>query len=117
MIGSMPVTRSISAARLASAPVPYIVSTGHQRAGTLALRIQFKGQNGQKVSRTSQDDIQSLVPWLKGILTTLHLPYPKSTNVMKSFDTSNVIEMFWDAVGSTAVRAHVLHPPFCSDSM
>ncbi len=93
-------------------------SGNHQRGGTLALRIQFKEYHGQKVSRTSQDDIQSLVPWLKAILSSLHLPHPKPTNVMKSNDSNNanVIEMFWDHAESTDVRAHVLHPPFCSDS-
>lgn len=100
----MPVTRSASA------------SSSHQRGGTLALCIQFKGSNGQKVLRASQDDIQSLVPWLKAILTTLHLPHPKPTNVMKSIDTSSIIEMFWDHAESTDVRVH-LHPAFCSDSM
>jgi hypothetical protein len=102
---------------LASMPVTRSVSASYQKGGTLALRIQFKGYNGQKVLRTSQDDIQSLVPWLKAILTSLQLPHPKPTNVIKSIDTSSIIEMFWDHAESTDVRAHVLHPPFCSDSM
>ncbi len=98
-------------------PVTRSVSASHQRGGTLALRIQFKGYNGEKVLRTSQDDIQSLVPWLKVILTTLHLPHPKPTNVIKNIDTSSIIELFWDNAESTDVRAHVLHSPFCSDWM
>lgn len=93
---SMPVTRSAAA------------SASHQRGGTVALRIHFKGHNGQKVLLTSQDDIQSLVPWLKSILTTLHLPHPKPTNVIKSADTSSIIELFWDHAESTHVRVHVL---------
>ena len=88
-----------------------------QRGGTFALRIQFKGYNGQKVLRTHQDNIQSLVPWLKVILTTLHLPHPKPTNVIKNIDESSIIEMFWDHPESTDVSAHVPHPTFCSDSM
>jgi len=85
----MPVTRSGSS------------SASHRGGGTLVLRIQFKGYNGQKVLRTSQDNIQSLVPWLKVILTTLHLPHPKPTNVIKSVDTSSIIELFWDHAEST----------------
>jgi hypothetical protein len=103
---SMPVTRSVSATRSVDAS---------QRGGTLALRIQFKGYNGQKVLRTSQDDVQSLVPWLKSILTTLHLPHPKPSNVIKNVDTSSIIEMFWDHAESTDVRVHVLHLPFSLD--
>jgi hypothetical protein len=101
----------------ASMPVTRSVSASYQRGGTLALRIQFRGYNGEKVLRTSQDDVQSLVPWLKSILTTLHLPHPKPTNVIKSIDTSSIIEMFWDHAESTDVRVHVFHPLFCSDSM
>jgi hypothetical protein len=96
-------------------PVTRSVAASYRAGGTLALRIQFKGYNGTKVLRTNQNDIQSLVPWLKAILTTLHLPHPKPTNVIKTIDT--IIEMFWDHAESTAVRVHVLHPPFCSDSM
>jgi hypothetical protein len=76
----MPVTRSVSA----------------RRGGTIALRIQFKGSNGQKVLLTSQDNIQSLVPWLKAVLTVLLLPHPKLTNVLKNIEISSIIEMFWD---------------------
>jgi hypothetical protein len=101
----------------ASMPVTRSVSANYQKGGTLALRIQFKGYNGQKVLRTSQDDIQSLVPWLKAILTTLHLPHPKPMNVVKSIDTSSIIEMFWDHAESIDVRVHVLYPPFYSDSV
>lgn len=96
----MPVTRSRS------------VSTGHHRGGTFALRIQFKGENGEKVSGTSQDDIQSLVPWLKAILSILHLPHPKPSNVIKNNHTSSIIELFWDHPESTDVSVHVVHPPF-----
>ncbi|KAI0273041.1 hypothetical protein BGY98DRAFT_999644 [Russula aff. rugulosa BPL654] len=97
----MPVTRSVSATRSVDSS---------QRGGTLALRIQFKGYNGQKVLRTSQDDVQSLVPWLKSILTTLHLPHPKPSNVIKNIDTSSIIEMFWDHAESTdALEANVIN--------
>ena len=92
----------------ASMPVTRTASALHKRGGTLALRIHFKGNNGQKVLRTSQDDIQSLVPWLKAILTTLHLPHPKPTNVIKRIDTSSTIELFWDHAESTDVSVHVL---------
>src|SRR6267154_1760698 len=86
-------------------PVTRSVSASYERGGTLALRIQFRGSNGQKVLRTSQDDIQSIVPWLKAILTKLHLPHPKPTNVIKSTDTSSIIEMFWDHAESTDVSS------------
>ena len=105
---SMPVTRSKSGSASQSH-----VPERHRSGGTLALRIQFNGYNGQKVLRTSPDDIQSLVPWLRAILTALHLPHPKPTNVIRRIGTSNIIEMFWDNAESTAVRVHVLHPPFC----
>ncbi|KAI0292029.1 hypothetical protein BC826DRAFT_461051 [Russula brevipes] len=61
---------------------------------TLALRIQFNGEDGQRV--TGQDDIQSLLPWLRDILSGFRLPHPKSTNVMKSSDVTNAIDMYWD---------------------
>lgn len=91
-------------------PVTRSVSASYQHGGTFALRIQFKGYNGQKVLRTSQDDIQSIVPWLKAILTNLHLPHPKPTNVLKSIDTSSIIEMFWDHAESTErLEANVIN--------
>ena len=109
---NMPVTRSKSGSASQSH-----VPEGHRRGGTVALRIQFNGYNGQKVLHTSPDDIQSLVPWLKSILSTLQLPHPKPTNVIRRIGpigTSNsIIEMFWDHAESTVVRVHVLHPPFC----
>ena len=74
---------------------------------TIALRIQFNGLNGQMVSRTRQDDIQLLVLWLRDIMTSLRLPHPKSTNVIKPHDTTNVVEMFWHG-DSQSVRTRVL---------
>ncbi|KAN0125884.1 hypothetical protein V8E52_001091 [Russula decolorans] len=89
-------------------PVTRSVAASYRAGGTLALRIQFKGYNGTKVLRTNQNDIQSLVPWLKAILTTLHLPHPKPTNVIKTIDT--IIEMFWDHAESTArLEANVIN--------
>ena len=63
---------------------------------TLALRIQFNGGDGLRVSDTGQDDIQSLLPWLRDILSSFRLQHPKSTNVMKSGDATNAIDMYWD---------------------
>jgi hypothetical protein len=83
--------------------------------GTLALRIQFNGLDGQKVSRTSQEDIHSLVPWLKATMSSLRLPHPKNTNVIKPNNATGVIEMFWDRE-YIDVRAYILYPPFRPDS-
>jgi hypothetical protein len=68
----------------------------NSRSGTLALRIQFNGRDGQHVSRTSQDHIQSLLPWLRAVLTRLHLPHPKPTNVIKPNYATSVVDMYWD---------------------
>ncbi len=87
-----------------------------RHGGTFALRIQFKGHGGDKVLYTSQNNVQSLVPWLRATLSSLHLPHPKPTNVLKSIDTSSIIDMFWDQAEGYDVRNYVLHPPFFSDS-
>jgi hypothetical protein len=86
-------------------------SADPQRVGTIALRIQFNGRDGQNVSRSSQDDIQSLFPWLKATMSSLRLPHPKLSNVIKRIDATNVIDMFWDGE-NIDVRAYVLYPPF-----
>ena len=86
-------------------------SGGPPRGRTLALRIQFNGRSGQKVSRTSQDDIQSLLPWLRTTVKSLRQPEPKSTNVYKRDDAPGVIEMFWDYAEAN-VRVHVPYSPF-----
>jgi hypothetical protein len=88
---------------------------GPPRGRTLALRIRFNGWSGQKVSRTSQDDMQSLVPWLRATMQSLRLPAPKSTNVFKRDEATGVIETFWDYAEAN-VRVHVPHPPFRPDS-
>lgn len=85
----------------------------HRRTCTLALRIQFNGPDGVKVSSTAQSHVQSLVPWLRITLTSLRLPQPKSTNIVKPSDATS-IDMYWD-VETDSVRAHVLYPPFSSD--
>jgi hypothetical protein len=80
----------------------------NDQGGTLAFRIQFNGQDGQKVLCTSQDDIESLVPWLWATLSSLHLPHPRPKNIIKRNDATSVIEMFWDHAMDVYVRAHVL---------
>jgi len=82
-------------------------SSNHQKGGTLALRIQFKGLNGHKVLCTNQDDVQSLVPWLKTTMSSLQLPHPKPTNVLKSPDASSTIDMFWDAENVDVLERNV----------
>ncbi|KAI0002527.1 hypothetical protein BJV74DRAFT_882149 [Russula compacta] len=68
----------------------------HKRSRTLALRIQFNGLDGLKVSSTGQGDIQSLVPWLRDTLKSLRLPHPKPTNIVKPSDATSIIDMYWD---------------------
>lgn len=85
------------------------------RGGALALRIRFNGRDGQKVSRTSKHDIQSLVPWLRAILSSLRLPHPKASNVFKRDDAPSTIDMFWDFSGVN-VRVDALYSSFCPDS-
>jgi len=73
---------------------------------TVALRIRFDGQDGLRVLRTNQHDIPSLIPWLREILTSLRLPHPKPSNVLKPDDCTSVIEMYWDvASAETFVKA------------
>lgn len=81
------------------------------RTSTLALRVQFYGRDGQKVLGTSQDDIQSLLPLIRRALTSLRLPFPKSTNVFKPDDAKSIIDMYWDVV-TIRVRSRVLYPSF-----
>lgn len=95
----MPVTRSGASYVSVSASTVSPTVTASGRGCTLALRIHFKGDHGQKVLSTSKDDIQSLVPWLRDILTPLRLPHPKTTNVIKNIEASSIIEMFWDHAG------------------
>lgn len=86
-------------------------SSVNSRSGTLALRIQFNGWDGQNVSRTSQDHIQSLIPWLRAVLTRLHLPHPRPTNVIKSKDATRVVEMYWDHPLAVVLNASTLCLP------
>lgn len=86
-----------------------------RRSITLALRIHFTGRDGVKVSATTQDDIESLLPWLRKTLTSLRLPQPKSQNVIKPYEATSVVDMYWD-VELTRVRSRVLlYPPFNTD--
>jgi|SRR5712671_5900360 len=86
-----------------------------RRGNTLAMRIRFDGQSALRVLRTNQDNIQSLIPWLREILTSFRLPHPKSSNVIKPNDYASVIEMYWD-IASTQVGARVLYQPFSPHS-
>ncbi|KAI9451777.1 hypothetical protein F5148DRAFT_1289913 [Russula earlei] len=86
-------------------------SATHRRGSTLALRILFRGRARLRVLRTSKDDISSLLPWLRDILTDLRLPHPKSSNVIKPNDTTSAIEMYWD-VEFAQVGPRTLHQPF-----
>ena len=92
-----------------------IMLGGNPKGGTLALRLRFNGRDGQKVSRTGQHDVQSLVPWLRVVLSKLRLPHPKISNVFKRDDAPSIIDVFW-GYADVNVRARVLHPPFCTDS-
>ncbi len=86
------------------------------RSSTLALRIQFHGRDALKVLDTSQDSIQSLLPLIRKALTSLRLPHPKTTNVIKPDDAASFIDMYWDVV-TVKVRSRVLlYPPFNTDS-
>jgi hypothetical protein len=77
---------------------------------TLALRIQFGGQDGLKVSNTSPAHISSLAPWLRVILSDLRLPHPKQSNIVKpTSNSTGVIDMYWD-VETGNVRACVVYP-------
>jgi len=73
------------------------------RSSTLALRIQFHGRDALKVLDTSQDSIQSLLPLIRTALTSLRLPHPKATNVIKPHDAASIIDMYWDVV---TVKGH-----------
>ena len=84
-------------------------ATAQRKNITLALRIQFNGQDGLTISNTRQGFLQSLVPWLRHILTSLRLPHPKPTNIVKPNDGIGVIDMYWD-LEKTNVRACVVHP-------
>ncbi|KAH9965257.1 hypothetical protein BC827DRAFT_842120 [Russula dissimulans] len=75
---------------------------------TLALRIHFDGQGALRVLGTDQDDTQSLIPWLREVLTSLRLPHPKPSNVIRPNDYTSVIDMYWDLASTqTLVRAVV----------
>ena len=89
--------------------------TAAPRTITLALRIHFNGREGLKVSATSQDEIESLFPWLRKTVTSLRLPHPKSQNIIKPYEATGVIDMFWD-VDTTRVRSRVpLHLDLSTD--
>ena len=82
----------------------------HKKNITLALRIQFGGQDGLKVSNTSQAHVFSLAPWLRTILSGLCLPHPKQSNIVKpTTNSTGVIDMYWD-VETGNVRARVIYP-------
>jgi hypothetical protein len=83
-------------------------AAAHKRNITLALRMQFDGLNGLNLLITDKDHIHVLVPWLRRILTSLRLPFPKPTNIVKPDDGIGVIDMFWD-IESRNVRACVSH--------
>jgi len=85
------------------------------RIFTLALRIQFSGRDALKISGTSQDRFQSLLPWLRKILTSLRLPCPKTANFVKPYDARGIIDMFWD-IEADKVSSRVLYPSFSTDS-
>jgi hypothetical protein len=78
-----------------------------KRSITLALRIHFNGHHGFKVSTTTQDNIDSLLPWLRSTLSSLRLPHPKSQNVIKPHEATSFIDMYWD-VEIARVRYSVL---------
>jgi hypothetical protein len=84
-------------------------AAAHKRNITLALRIQFNGRDGLKVANTNQDHVYLLAPWLRNTLTSLRLPHPKSTNIVKPSDGMGVIDMYWD-VETANVRARFVHP-------
>jgi hypothetical protein len=85
-------------------------AAAHKRNITLAIRIQSHWLSGLKVLNTNQGQIHALVlvPWLRCILTTLRLPHPKPTNIVKPGNDAGVVDMYWD-IESTNVRACVLH--------
>jgi len=86
-----------------------------RRSTTLALRIHFNGRDGLEVSATTQDNIESLIPWLRKTLTRLRLPHPKSQNIIKPHEATSIIDMYWD-VDLARVRSRVLLcPPFSTD--
>lgn len=83
-----------------------------RRSITLALRIRFNGRNGLKVSAATQDNIESLIPWLRKTLTSLRLPHPKIQNIIKPHEATSDIDMYWD-VDLARVKSRVLlYPPF-----
>jgi len=81
-----------------------------RRSITLALRIHFSGRDGLKVSATTQDDIESLIPWLRKTLTSLRLPHPKIQNIIKPHEATSIIDMYWDVdlVRPTTVLSQVI---------
>jgi hypothetical protein len=85
------------------------------RVFTLALRIQFSGRDALTISGTSQDRFQSLFPWLRDILTSLRLPYPKNANFVKPHEGRGIIDMFWDTEADK-VSSRVLYLSFSTDS-
>jgi len=86
-----------------------------RRSITLALRIHFNRHDGLKVSATTQDDIESLIPWLRKTLTSLRLPHPKSQNIVKPHEATSIIDMYWD-IELARVRSRVLlYPSFSTD--
>jgi len=93
-------------------------SATYKRSITLALRIHFNGHHGLKVSATTQDNIESLLPWLRDTLSSLRLPHPKSQNVIKPHEATSVIDMYWDIeiakpinlLNQVISRCHTLEP-------
>ena len=83
----------------------------HRKGCTLALRIQFSGRVALELSGISQDRVPSLIPQLRGVLSSLRLPHPKSANVVKPYDARGIIDMYWD-VEVDKVSSRVLFCPF-----
>ncbi|KAI0300564.1 hypothetical protein B0F90DRAFT_432300 [Multifurca ochricompacta] len=77
---------------------------------TLVLRIQFYGHGDLRVSDVDQDRIQNIVPWLRRTLTSLRLPHPKSTNFMKPYDDTSIIDMYWDLENTNVRDRRLCHP-------
>lgn len=90
--------------------------TAAPRSITVALRIHFNGREGPKVSATTQDEIESLFPWLRKTASSLRLPHPKSQNIIKPYEAASVIDMYWD-VDITRVRSRVLLYPGLSTDL
>ncbi|KAI0260755.1 hypothetical protein BC834DRAFT_899167 [Gloeopeniophorella convolvens] len=63
---------------------------------TLALRITFEGLAGTRVLSSGRKRVQSLAPWLRTVLTSLGLPHPKTTNIVRPDIDLGALDVFWD---------------------